>query len=139
MRLDKFICASTGLSRKEAGRIIRAEEIEIDGAVCKKSATVVTTANDITWLGQSLNIIGHRYIMLNKPAGSVSGRGDPNHPSVFMLLDEPKAEDIHCVGRLDVDTTGILLLTDDGKWSHRITSPKKRQNLSCQPGRTHNR
>jgi 16S rRNA pseudouridine516 synthase len=54
----------------------------------------------------------------------VCGLDDPHHPAVFSLLDEPAAERIHSVGRLDVDTTGLLLLTDDGKWSHRISSPR---------------
>lgn len=126
MRLDKYVSASTGLSRKEAARVIRAEEIEIDGVPCKKAAQAVADTDDISWLGQSLQIIGNRYIMLYKPEGVVSSADDPVHPSVFLLLDEPKQESIHCVGRLDVDTTGLLLLSDDGKWSHRITSPKKR-------------
>ncbi|MCC5879862.1 MAG: 16S rRNA pseudouridine(516) synthase RsuA, partial [Idiomarina sp.] len=125
MRLDKFVSASTGLSRKEAARAIRAEEIFIDGEPCKKAARPVSDTQDISWLGQPLQIIGLRYIMLHKPEGVVSSTDDPVHPSVFMLLDEPKQELIHCVGRLDVDTTGLLLLTDDGKWSHRITSPKR--------------
>ncbi|RUO32940.1 16S rRNA pseudouridine(516) synthase RsuA [Aliidiomarina soli] len=125
MRLEKFVSASTGLSRKEAGRAIRAEEVFIDGVMCKKAATAVTEKDSVSWLGQPLQIIGLRYLMLHKPEGTVSSTEDPVHPSVFMLLDEPKPDAIHCVGRLDVDTTGLLLLTDDGKWSHRITSPKK--------------
>lgn len=125
MRLDKFVSASTGLSRKEAARAIRAEEIFINGEPCKKAATPVSESPDISWLGQPLQVIGLRYIMLHKPEGVVSSTDDPVHPSVFMLLDEPKQETIHCVGRLDVDATGLLLMTDDGKWSHRITSPKK--------------
>ena len=124
MRLDKFVCASTGLSRKEAGRVIRAQEISINGEPCRKTATVVSEQDDITWLGQALQIIGPRYLIMHKPKGVVCSTDDPVHPSVFMLLDEPKQQDIHCVGRLDVDTTGLLLLTDDGKWSHKITSPK---------------
>lgn len=124
MRLDKYVCASTGLSRKEAGRAIRAEEITLNGEPCKKAATVVGEQDDIRWLGQPLDIIGLRYLMMHKPAGVVCSTDDPVHPSVFMLLDEPKQASIHCVGRLDVDTTGLLLLTDDGQWSHKITSPK---------------
>lgn len=126
MRLDKYVSASTGLSRKEAARAIRAEEIEIGGVPCKKAARPVNEGDDISWLGQRLEIIGNRYIMLHKPEGVVSSSEDPVHQSVFLLLDEPKLDSIHCVGRLDVDTTGLLLLTDDGKWSHRITAPKRK-------------
>lgn len=124
MRLDKFVSASTGLSRKEAGRVIRAQEIEVNGEVCRKAATVVGQNDQVSWLGQALQLIGKRYLMLHKPEGVVSGSDDPIHPSVFVLIDEPKLETIHCVGRLDVDSTGLLLLTDDGQWSHFITSPK---------------
>lgn len=124
MRLDKYVCASTGLSRKEAGRIIRADEVLVNGQVCRKAATVVSADDTIEWLGQALHIIGLRYLMMHKPEGVVCSSDDPVHPSVFVLLDEPKQDAIHCVGRLDVDTTGLLLLTDDGQWSHRITSPK---------------
>lgn len=125
MRLDKFVSASTGLSRKEATRVIRQGEIEIDAESCKKAAFAVTEQMDIRWQGRALALIGLRYLMLHKPAGVVSSSEDPVHPSVFTLIDEPHIEKLHCVGRLDVDTTGLLLITDDGQWSHRITSPRR--------------
>lgn len=124
MRLEKFVSAATGLSRKEAGRVIRAEEIEVDGDVVKKAATAVDESQAVTWLGQPLRLSGPRYFMLNKPSGCVCANDDPMHPPVFMYLDEPRMQDLHSVGRLDLDTTGLLLITDDGQWSHRITSPK---------------
>ncbi|MCA2486438.1 MULTISPECIES: pseudouridine synthase, partial [Vibrio] len=67
---------------------------------------------------------GPRYIMLYKPADFVCSHEDGYNPTAFVLLDEPKVENLHFAGRLDVDTTGLVLITDDGQWSHRITSPK---------------
>lgn len=65
---------------------------------------------------------GPRYFMLNKPEGYVCSTDDPDHPTVLYFLDEPVAHKLHAAGRLDIDTTGLVLMTDDGQWSHRITS-----------------
>lgn len=62
--------------------------------------------------------------MLNKPQGYVCSTDDPDHPTVLYFLDEPVAWKLHAAGRLDIDTTGLVLMTDDGQWSHRITSPR---------------
>ncbi|MNH26135.1 Ribosomal small subunit pseudouridine synthase A [compost metagenome] len=62
--------------------------------------------------------------MLHKPEGYVCSNEDPDHATVFQLLDEPAMGKLHVVGRLDLDTTGLVLITDDGQWSHRITSPR---------------
>lgn len=71
---------------------------------------------------QQLN--GPRYFMLNKPEGYVCSTDDPINPTILYFIDEPVAEKLHAAGRLDMDTTGLVLLTDDGQWSHRVTSPK---------------
>ncbi len=65
-----------------------------------------------------------RYFMLNKPQGYVCSTEDPDHPTVLYFLDEPVAYKLHAAGRLDIDTTGLVLMTDDGQWSHRVTSPR---------------
>lgn len=62
--------------------------------------------------------------MLNKPQGYVCSTDDPDHPTILYFLDEPVAHKLHAAGRLDIDTTGLVLMTDDGQWSHRITSPR---------------
>jgi 16S rRNA pseudouridine516 synthase len=62
--------------------------------------------------------------MLNKPQGYVCSTDDPDHPTVLYFLEEPTAYKLHAAGRLDIDTTGLVLMTDDGQWSHRITSPR---------------
>ena len=124
MRLDKYICDCTGLTRNQAGKLIRQRAITVNGNVAKQAAMKLSAADEVQLDGESISPIGLRYLVMNKPAGYVCGLDDPHHPAVFSLLDEPAAEKIHSVGRLDVDTTGLLLLTDDGKWSHRISSPR---------------
>lgn len=124
MRLDKYICDCTGLTRSQAGKVIRQKLVSINGEIVKQAARQVSSDDKVVLDGQPLAIIGMRYIMLHKPAGFLCANDDPDHPIVFSLLDEPLVERLHTVGRLDLDTTGLLLLTDDGKWSHRISSPK---------------
>ncbi|WP_314726074.1 pseudouridine synthase, partial [Streptococcus mitis] len=63
------------------------------------------------------------YFMLHKPPGCVSATVDPQHPTVLDLLDEPDKGDLHIAGRLDFNTTGLLLITNDGQWSRRLTQP----------------
>lgn len=124
MRLDKYICDCTGLTRTQAGKLIRQRLIVVNGVIAKQAALKLTATDVVELEGETLQPIGLRYLVMNKPEGYVCGWDDPHHPAVFTLLDEPAAEKIHSVGRLDVDTTGLLLLTDDGKWSHRISSPR---------------
>ena len=70
-------------------------------------------------------IRGLRYLMLNKPQDTLCSNVDEFYPSVLSLLGVPKAYSLHIAGRLDADTTGLVLITDDGQWSHRLTSPVK--------------
>ncbi|WP_047042520.1 16S rRNA pseudouridine(516) synthase RsuA [Vibrio mexicanus] len=124
MRLDKFLCDTLGVTRKEANQILRTKTVTVDGEMEKKAATQVSEDSVVEWEGRQLTLSGPRYIMLYKPEGFVCSHEDGSHPSVLTLLDEIKLEDLHFAGRLDVDTTGLVLITDDGQWSHRITSPK---------------
>ena len=124
MRLDRFLTESLGLTRSQAGRIIRSGEVLVNGMVTKSAATQVGEQDVVAFDGQMLQQIGPRYFMLHKPEGYVCSNDDPEHPTVLMLFDEPALNKLHCAGRLDLDTTGLLLVTDDGQWSHRITSPR---------------
>lgn len=124
MRLDKFICESTGLTRSQAGKVIRQGVVTLNGNKVKQAALQVSPDDVVCLDDQQIEIIGVRYIMLHKPAGYICSTSDPDHPTVFTLLEEPLLERLHTVGRLDLDTTGLVLITDDGQWSHRISSPK---------------
>lgn len=124
MRLDKYICDCTGLTRSQAGKAIRQKLVTMNGELVKQAALQVKDDDVVSLDGEQLQLIGLRYFMLHKPDGYICSTDDPDHPTVFTLLDEPLIERLHTVGRLDLDTTGLVLITDDGQWSHRISSPK---------------
>lgn len=125
MRLDKYLCESTELSRAEAKRLLRGGDITCNGKVVKTGSFKVPEGAEVRIEGRLLSLRGLRYIMLNKPADFISSTTDDDYPSVLNLLDIDKVSTLHIVGRLDVDTTGLLLITDDGQWSHKVTSPRK--------------
>ncbi|QOV30986.1 16S rRNA pseudouridine(516) synthase RsuA [Vibrio diabolicus] len=124
MRLDKYLCDALGATRKQATKIIKSGDITVDGEVQKSGAFKVPEGAEVMWEDRVIGAPGPRYIMLYKPADFVCSHEDDYNQTAFALLDEPKIENLHFAGRLDVDTTGLVLITDDGKWSHRITSPK---------------
>ncbi|MBD0785463.1 16S rRNA pseudouridine(516) synthase RsuA [Vibrio sp. Y2-5] len=124
MRLDKFLCDALGTTRKESTQIIKSGEVTVEGVVQKVGSFKVTEQSDVEWQGREIKISGPRYIMLYKPQGYVCSHEDGFNHTAFVLLDEVNMNDLHFAGRLDVDTTGLVLITDDGQWSHRITSPK---------------
>ncbi|MCW9715983.1 16S rRNA pseudouridine(516) synthase RsuA [Avibacterium sp. 21-594] len=125
MRLDKFLAEQTGLTRSQANKALRQSAVQINGKIEKSGATKVSAEDEIYFDGERLTWFeaGH-YIMLNKPQGYVCSNDDGDYPTIYQFFDYPLAGKLHSAGRLDVDTTGLVLLTDDGQWSHRITSPK---------------
>lgn len=125
MRLDKFIAENTGLTRSQAGKVLRSGLVSVNGKVEKNSAAKIGEEDEIYYDGEKLEWVDEgQYFMLYKPQGYVCSHDDGDYPTVFQFFDYPLSSRIHCAGRLDVDTTGLVLLTDDGQWSHRITSPK---------------
>jgi len=125
MRLDKFICKSTELTRNEAKKLLKSGEVRVNGDVAKNAAMQVHENNTITIDGQQLTARGSRYFILHKVADSICSNVDEVYPSVLNFLDVDRAFDLHIAGRLDADTTGLVLITDDGRWSHNVISPKK--------------
>ena len=125
MRLDRFVSETTGMSRSEATKLLQRAEITIDGVVQKKAATQVPEGAKVMWNNELLALIGPTYLMMHKPLDCVCANHDSRHRTIFTYLDVHSANKLHTVGRLDLDTTGLLLITDDGQWSHRITSPKQ--------------
>ncbi|PQQ30560.1 16S rRNA pseudouridine(516) synthase RsuA [Photorhabdus luminescens] len=125
MRLDKFLSQQLGISRNDVGRELRAGRITVDDEIIKTGAYKLTPEQQVMFDGSLLEQQqGPRYFMLNKPQGYVCSTDDPINPTVLYFIDESAAHKLHTAGRLDMDTTGLVLLTDDGQWSHRITSPK---------------
>lgn len=129
MRLDKFISKATELSRKDAKRILHAGEISVNGEIIKDGSFHINEAEDeVDWVGESLSVAtGNRYILLHKPEGFECTLKPKEYPMVTELIAVPEVAALRMAGRLDVDTTGALLLSDDGAWLHRVTSPKRHQ------------
>lgn len=125
LRLDKYICESTELTRNEAKKLLKMGLVTVDDSVVKNSAMKVHEDQIVAIEGEEISPRGLRYIMLHKPENFICSNVDEIHPSINHLIDLDKAFELNTVGRLDVDTTGLVLLSDDGKWSHQITSPKK--------------
>jgi len=125
MRLDKFICKSTELTRNEAKKLLKSGEVRVNGEIAKNAAMQVHENNTITIDDQVLTARTSRYFMLHKMVDSICSNVDEVYPSVLNFIDVDKAFDLHIAGRLDADTTGLVLITDDGRWSHNVISPKK--------------
>ena len=126
MRLDRFLAETTELTRSLAKRALQRGEVNVNGVMIKQAATQVAPSDQVEWQGQRLELVGLRYVMLHKPADVECSARRGLYPRAVDLVDLPKPERLQVVGRLDVDTTGLVLLTDDGQWSHRITSPRRR-------------
>ena len=123
MRLDRFLFHHTNHGKKEIRRILAAGRVQVEGNVEKDSQHEIGDFTQVQLDGTLLRKDRACYIMLNKPAGYLSATTDPLHPTVMELIDEP--ETLHIAGRLDRASTGLLILTNDGKWSRRLTEPKE--------------
>jgi 16S rRNA pseudouridine516 synthase len=124
MRLDKFIGNNTELSRTQIHIAIKQGLILINDNPVAKTNAQIKDGDKVVFDGKLIEERKARYIMLHKPAGYVSANSDSEHPTVLDLIDLPFKQELQIVGRLDLDTTGLVLLTDDGQWNHKITSPK---------------
>lgn len=120
------MAAATPLSRSQAQRAVRDGRVTVDDAPVKDPACKPAAGSHVCLDGEPVEERGSRYFMLHKPVGYVCATEDDRYPTVLELLPVDERAGLHIVGRLDVDTTGLVLLTDDGDWSHRITSPKHR-------------
>ena len=126
-RLDKLIADSGIASRSEAKALIRQGRVTVNGAVPRTAEEkYLSETAEIRVDGALINCTAMRYLMLNKPGGVLSATEDPKQQTVLDLLPkELQRQGLFPVGRLDKDTTGLLLLTNDGDFAHRVISPKK--------------
>ncbi|MEH6577407.1 MAG: 16S rRNA pseudouridine(516) synthase RsuA [Amphritea sp.] len=128
MRLDKYLSQVTGLPRSQTKRLIKCQQVLVNDSVNQDHGYQVKTADEVVLNGRLISPPGPRYLMLNKPLDTVCVTEDAEHPTVIDLLELENIKGLHPAGRLDIDTTGLVLITDDGKWSHRVTSPRSQCN-----------
>lgn len=126
IRLDKFL-ADAGLgTRKEVKTLVKKRQVTVNGTVVLQSEQKVDSACDEVCVdGKRVGYEAYSYYMLHKPQGVVSATKDAREKTVTSLIDEPKRRDLFPVGRLDKDTEGLLLITNDGKLANDLLSPGK--------------
>ena len=123
-RLDKRLAATGKWSRKEARDLIRAGRVMVDGAVCRAPEQKVAEDAPVRVDGVPVDADRPVYLMLHKPAGVVSSTDEPGERTVLDLLpEEYRGRGLFPAGRLDKDTEGLLLLTNDGPLAHRLLAP----------------
>lgn len=126
IRLDKYLADMGCGTRQEVKKLIRSGQASVNGAVVKKPETKVEqTVQEVCLNGEKVGYESFEYYMLNKPAGVISATEDRSCQTVVDLIQEKKRKDLFPVGRLDKDTEGLLLITNDGELAHRLLSPKK--------------
>ena len=126
IRLDKYL-ADMGIgTRTEVKKLIRQGKVTVDGSMEKSPEQKIDISRQkVCCMGEAVSYETHEYYMLNKPAGVVSATTDRQDKTVVELISSKKRRDLFPVGRLDKDTEGLLLITNDGELAHRLLSPKK--------------
>lgn len=124
MRLDKFLADMGAGTRSEIKKEIKAGHVDVDGVTVRDPGFKVSPGSAVEILGEAVAYEEFVYYMLNKPAGVISASEDPREDTVVDLIDERKRKDLFPAGRLDRDTEGLLLITNDGTLAHRLLSPK---------------
>lgn len=126
MRLDKYLCDCLGMTRSEVKKIIGAGKVLVNDEPVKKADFQVNENND-TIIYNQIKVTYEKfvYFLINKPAGYVCANKDNLSPTVIDIFKGEGRKNLSCVGRLDKDTTGFLIVTDDGELNHKLTSPSK--------------
>lgn len=125
MRVDRFLSNLPQFNRKQVRLLLVERRVTVDGVTVSdphhevREFSQVRVDDEVLQAGKPA-----RYFMLHKPKGCVSATSDPQHPTVLDLLDEPDKDQLHIAGRLDFNTTGLMLITNDGQWSRRLTQPQ---------------
>lgn len=126
MRLDKYLAEMGVGTRQEVKKQIRQGKAAVNGTVVKAADTKIDeTSDEVTICGRNISYVSYEYYMLNKPGGVVSATEDRRDTTVIDLIKDKKRKDLFPVGRLDKDTEGLLLITNDGDLAHRLLAPKK--------------
>jgi len=127
-RLDRFIIKKCQVNRREAKLMLAKKRITVDGVIVDSPDIIINKFSQILLDGDVLQAHTPLYIMLHKPIGVVSATKDDKHQTVLDLIDHPRKHELHIVGRLDLNTSGLVLLTNDSRWSERLMSPTNKVN-----------
>ena len=126
LRIDKYLCDMGIGTRTEIKTYIKKKLITVNDVIVKNSSDKVDTDSDVvTFNGHKVCYVEYEYFLLNKPAGVISATEDRNSKTVIDLITDRNRDDLFPVGRLDKDTEGLLIITNDGALSHKLLSPKK--------------
>ena len=125
-RLSRFLSVKTGISQKAVRPILALGRVTVDGCVSHDRQQLVDEFSHITLDEQILQANTPVYLMMNKPKGVVSATKDKQHKTVTDLLDRADSDTLHIVGRLDLNSTGLLLLTNDSRWSRQLMKPEEK-------------
>lgn len=142
VRLDRFISNHSEYTRTQIHRLIKSRSVRVNDALAKSPSIKVNAESDLITVDQQvIRDRGNVYLMLNKPVGYVSATVDAEHPTIIDLITDnrnaftpatfealPPIANLQVVGRLDIDTTGLILITNDGQWNHKVSAP----NTKCQ-------
>ncbi|WP_394146707.1 pseudouridine synthase [Shewanella atlantica] len=123
-RLDRFISVKTGINRKHVRLMLAKGRVKVDGELARDIDQIVDEFTHVSLDGRILQANEPSYLMLHKPVGVVSATVDDKHKTVIDLIDREDKESLHIVGRLDLNTSGLVLLTNDGRWSKRLMDPE---------------
>ena len=125
MRLDRFLASLPHCSHRQARLLLASGRASVNGQIVREGIHEVRIFDRVELDGELLQAgKPARFFMLNKPSGCVSATADPQHPTVLDLLHEPDKDELHIAGRLDFNTTGLMIITNDGLWSRRLTQPE---------------
>ena len=125
MRVDRFLSNLPQFNRKQVRLLLVERRVTVEGVAVSDPHHDVREFSQVCVDGEILQAgKPARYFMLHKPKGCVSATSDPQHSTVLDLLDEPDKAELHIAGRLDFNTTGLMLITNDGQWSRRLTQPQ---------------
>lgn len=122
-RLDRQLARQLQLPMKKVRLALAQGKVTVAGKLCHQADCQVNQFSAITFAGQLLAHGSPLYFMLHKPVGVVSATKDEQHRTVIDLLEHPQRDELHIVGRLDLNSSGLVLLTNDGRWSSALTSP----------------
>jgi 16S rRNA pseudouridine516 synthase len=125
MRLDRLLAHRTGLARNDVLRLLAAGRVRVDGQVTDDGPRMLTQFSRVELDDQVLQSKQAHYLMLHKPVGCASTTRDDTHRTVLDFIHEPWRDELHLAGRLDFNTSGLLLLTNDGRWSRTLTEPRE--------------